>query len=313
MAAWALKLVGVLMMLTALAVALSRAPDRPVETLVARWAPPPSDFIDVQGQLTHVRDEGPPDDTLPLVLLHGTSASLHTWEGWVHALKPNKRVITLDLPGFGLTGPNATGDYSGDSDARFVLALLDQLKVQRFAVGGNSLGGDVAWRIASLAPARVDRLLLVDASGLPFDPPSLPLGWRIARTPGLGWLVEGTLPRPLVVQGLATAYADPTKITDALVDRYHELALREGNRHALVQRLRQRADTSGVERVPRLKLPTLVLWGARDSIIPLSVGQRFAQAISGSKLVVFDDLGHVPQEEDPARTVKPVREFLGLR
>ena len=73
-----------------------------METLVARWAPPPSDFIEVKGQIVHIRDEGPRDDALPILLIHGTSASLHTWEGWAKALKTQRRVISFDLPGFGL-------------------------------------------------------------------------------------------------------------------------------------------------------------------------------------------------------------------
>ena len=143
MKALLLRALGIALMLTALAVGLSHAPDRPVETLVARWAPPPSDFVEVKGQLVHLRDEGPRDDPLPLVLLHGTSSSLHTWEGWVDALKTHHRVLTLDLPGFGLTGP-WTGAYAGRpynaaEDARFVLDVLDARGLQRVALGGNSL------------------------------------------------------------------------------------------------------------------------------------------------------------------------------
>lgn len=154
MASFLLRIVGILLMLTALAVALSRAPDRPVETLVARWAPPPSDFIDVGGQLVHLRDEGPRNDPLPVLLIHGTGASLHTWEPWVAQLKKQRRIITFDLPAFGLTGP-FTGAraavpeerrYHGDTYARFVFDLLDKLQVPRVVVGGNSLGGEVAWR-----------------------------------------------------------------------------------------------------------------------------------------------------------------------
>ena len=197
------RLVGVLMILTALVMTLSRAPDRPVQTLVARWAPPPSEFIDVRGQLVHLRDEGPREDPLPIVLVHGTSASLHTWEGWVRALKGQRRVITFDLPGFGLTGPfagqyaqNNNGDnYAGDAYARFMLDLLDVLKIDRVVMGGNSLGGEVAWRTAFLAPQRVAALVLVDASGPPFTPLSVPLGFRVARTPVLNRISEWVLPR----------------------------------------------------------------------------------------------------------------------
>jgi len=308
-----LKIFGVLLMLSALGLVLSQAPDRPVQTLVARWAPPPSDFIDVNGQLVHLRDEGPRNDALPVVLLHGTSASLHTWEGWVAALKGRHRVITLDLPGFGLTGPNASGDYRADAYARFVLDMLDQLHVQRFTVGGNSLGGEIAWRTALRAPQRVQKLILVDAAGLPYEPRSVPLGWRLAKVPGLNRLLEGLLPRALVAQGLADAYGHPERVTPALVDRYFELTLREGNRHALVQRLQQAEHGADAARVKTLKLPTLILWGGRDHLIPVAAAQRFQHDIAGSRLVVFDDLGHVPQEEDPARSVAPVIAFLDAR
>lgn len=105
---------GLLLLAVALiagGVALAWAPDRPVDSLKARWAPAPSQFITVQGMQVHLRDEGPKDDPEPIVLLHGTSASLHTWDGWVDALKGQRRVIRIDLPGFGLTGPAPDNDY----------------------------------------------------------------------------------------------------------------------------------------------------------------------------------------------------------
>jgi pimeloyl-ACP methyl ester carboxylesterase len=311
-----LKSLGALLILVALAMALLRAPDRPVESLVARWAPPPSDFIDVKGQLVHLRDEGPRTDPVPVVLIHGTSASLHTWEGWVAALKTQRRVITLDLPGFGLTGPYTgqydPNDYSGDGYARFVLDVLDRLQVQRFVIGGNSLGGEVAWRTAYAARDRVERLILVDSAGLPFERKAVPLAWWIARTPGLGWLSESMLPRSLVQQGLESVYGHPERITPALVDRYLEISLREGNRRALGQRLRQMDFGSDAARLDTLRLPTLILWGGQDRLFTPDLGREFQRRIAGSQLQVFDDLGHVPHEEDAARTVQPVKAFLGL-
>ena len=317
MSAWIVRLLGIVLMLTALGVALSRAPDRPVQTLVARWAPPPSDFIELRGQLVHLRDEGPRGDAEPLVLLHGTAASLHTWEGWVHELKSRRRVISLDLPGFGLTGPftgpYAADDYRGDTYARFVLDLLDALKLPRVALGGNSLGGEIAWRVATLAPARVSRLILVDSSGLPFTPQSIPLGFAAARLPVVGWLSQHLLPRELVAQSVASVYGDPSRLTPALVDRYFELALREGNRRALGQRLRQLGDGSDAPaRLAAIRQPTLILWGERDRLIPPSTARDFAQRIAGSTLVLLPGLGHVPQEEDPARSLQPVKAFLGI-
>ncbi|MBI5270467.1 MAG: alpha/beta fold hydrolase [Burkholderiales bacterium] len=308
---------GVLLMLTALAVPLARAPDRAVETLVARWAPPPSDFIEVKGQIVHLRDEGPRDDPAPIVLLHGTSASLHTWEGWAAALKGQRRVIRFDLPGFGLTGPfagrYAPDDYRGDTLARFTLDVMDALQVRQAVLGGNSLGGEVAWRVASLAPERVERLVLVDASGHRFEPDELPLGFRLARLPVVSRLSEWFLLRGVVASSLHSVYGDPSRITHELVDRYYELALREGNRRALGLRMQQLEMGQHVDRLGRLAMPALILWGGRDRLIPPATAQQFTRDIPGSRLVVLPALGHVPQEEDPATSVQPVKEFLGLR
>jgi pimeloyl-ACP methyl ester carboxylesterase len=311
-----LKAVGVLLIATAVVVPLSRAPDRAVETLVARWAPPPSEFVEVKGQVVHLRDQGPRDDPAPLVLVHGTAASLHTWEGWVAALQGQRRVITFDLPGFGLTGPFAgqypAGDYRGDTYARFVLDLMDALGVQRFVIGGNSLGGEVAWRTAVIAPHRVDRLVLVDAAGPDFTPESVPIGLAIARIPVFNRLTEHLLPRAMVAASVANVYGDPSRITPETVDRYYELTLREGNRRALAQRMGQMVRGEHEERIATIRQPTLILWGGRDRLIPLPVGKTFERMIAGSRLIVFDQLGHVPQEEDPQRSVEPVRAFLGL-
>ena len=305
---------GVMLMLGALAIPLSRAPDRAVETLVARWAPPPSDFIDLGGQMVHLRDEGPRDDPTPIVLIHGTSSSLHTWEGWVTALKGRRRVVSFDLPGFGLTGPFSghytADDYHGDTYARFVLDLMNHLKLQRVVLAGNSLGGEVAWRVAWLAPQRVERLALVDAAGYAVDPESAPIGFRLARLPGGGLVTEHLLPRGLVESSVRNVYGNPARVTPALVDRYYELTLREGNRRALGLRLRQMDIGVDAGRIASLKLPTLILWGGRDRLIPPAAARRFAQDITGSRLVIIDDLGHVPQEEDPARSVAAFSGFL---
>ena len=313
-AARLLRLLGVLLMMSAVALALSRAPDRPPETLVARWALPPSDFVEVKGQLVHLRDEGPRDDAMPLLLLHGTGASLHTWDGWAAALTPRRRVIRIDLPGFGLTGPfsgsYAADDYRGDTYARFVLDLLDALRIPRASIGGNSLGGEVAWRAVSLAPQRFDRLILVDATGYAFVPDELPIGLQLARIPLLNRLGQHLLPRAVVAASLRSAYGDPSRISEALVERYFELALREGNRRALRLRMQQLEMGAHADRIKTLSLPTLVLWGGRDRLVPPSTAERFASDIRGAQRVMFDTLGHVPQEEDPTRTVAAVARFL---
>ena len=312
-----LRAFGVLLMLTALAVPLARAPDRAVQTLVARWAPPPSDFIEVRGQLVHLRDEGPRDDPEPLVLIHGTSASLHTWDGWVAALKRERRVIRFDLPGFGLTGPftgeHAPQDYRGDTLARFTLELLDHLRLQRVVLAGNSLGGEVAWRVASLAPLRVSRLVLVDATGYDVAPQRVPPAFLLSSVPVLSHIGDHLLMKGWVEASVRSVYGDPARVTPALVDRYFELALREGNRPALRQRLQQLEVGQDVARIAALRLPVLLLWGERDALVPPAAGRRFLADIPGSQLVLLPGLGHVPQEEDPQTSVLPVRAFLGLK
>jgi pimeloyl-ACP methyl ester carboxylesterase len=309
-----LRLLGLLLILSAAAMALSRAPDRPVETLVARWAAPPSDFIEIKGQLVHLRDEGPRSDPAPIVLLHGTAASLHTWDGWAAALKAQRRVIRIDLPGFGLTGPfagaYARDDYRGDTYARFVIDLLDALRLPRVVIGGNSLGGEVAWRAVALAPQRFERLILVNASGYAFVPEEVPLGLQVAGLPVLRSIGEILLPRALVAASLRSVYGDPSRVTDALVERHFELALREGNRRALGLRMQQLEMGEHTARIRALPLPTLVLWGGRDRLIPPVNAQRFGADIRGARLVLFAALGHVPQEEDPAASVAAVINFL---
>lgn len=317
MSDWVGRVIGVMLIFSAVGFSLSRAPDRAVQTLVARWALPPSEFTELRGMIVHYRDEGPRGDRAPLVLLHGTGSSLHTWQGWVKALQSERRIITVDLPGFGLTGPYAGAwegrPYNAEADADFVLALLDELGVRRFSVGGNSLGGEVAWRLAARQPERVDRLILVDAAGPLFEPTDVPANLLLARIPVLNRIAEHLLPRAVVAASLASVYGDPSRVRDDLIDRHFELTLREGNRRALSERLGDWVLGRDAERIANLRLPTLILWGGRDRLIPPSVGQTFQAQIPGSRLVVFDDLGHVPQEEDPAQTVAVVREFLATR
>lgn len=305
-----LGLLAVIVVVLAAGIALTWAPDRPVDALKARWAGPPSQFLDYQGQAVHFRDEGRRDDPAPIVLLHGTSASLHTWEGWVTVLKSGRRVIRMDLPGFGLTGPGRENDYSIEAYTRFVLGFLDALGVQRFVLAGNSLGGEIAWQVAAAAPQRVERLVLVDAAGYAFTAMSMPLGFRMARMPVLSWLMQRTLPRAVIESSVRNVYGDPSRVTEALVDRYYELTLREGNRAALGRRFAQTRPGAGADRIKTLQLPTLVLWGARDRLIPPEHARWFERDIAGSRVVMYENLGHVPHEEDPAATVADVRKFL---
>lgn len=291
-------------------VTLSWAPDRPLDELTARWAPPPSQFVEIDGMSVHLRDQGRRDDPEPILLLHGTSASLHTWEGWVKELARQRRVISLDLPGFGLTGPFPDGDYRVEHYTHFLLALLDHLRVNRVVLVGNSFGGQLAWRFALAHPERSARLVLVDAAGYPRNAESVPIGFRLAGIPALAPLMGRLLPRSMIESSVRNVYGDPDKVDDGLVERYYQLTLRAGNRQALRQRFAQAPSGELHERIGELELPTLIIWGGRDRLIPVSNAERFAADIEGSQLVLFEALGHVPQEEEPQRTVAVLISFL---
>jgi len=302
--------IAIVLLATATLVAATWQPDRKVEELTERWAPAPSQFISVNGQAVHLRDEGPKSDPTPIVLLHGTSASLHTWDGWADKLSQTRRVIRFDLPGFGLTGPAVNGDYSLDAYVDFVTSVLNSIGVKRCILAGNSLGGSIAWRTTVAHPERVEKLILVDAGGYPFKPESMPIAFVISQIPVLNHVMEITLPRAAVESSVRNVYGDPTKVSEELIDRYFELALREGNRAALRERFAQLeySDQSGL--VKTIQQPTLVLWGAEDRLIPTSIAARFEQDLPNGKLITFDGLGHVPHEEDPVTTLAAVEAFL---
>lgn len=307
-----LGLLGIVVVLAVTAI-IWRAwePDRSVESLRERWAKPPSQFVDVEGLRVHVRDVGPRDDATPIVLLHGTSASLHTWEPWVAALSSSRRVVTLDLPGFGLTGATADGDVSIDQTLRVLHTLFARLDVKRIILAGNSYGGRIAWEYAVAHQDQVAGLVLVDSSGYPLQSKSVPIGFRIARTPGLRRLAEKLLPRSIIENSVRNVYVDQSKVTPEVVDRYFELTLREGNRVALARRFEQVPLAGDVEKLKSLRMPTLILWGEEDRLIPLENGKKFDADIPNSELVVFPNVGHVPQEEAPEVSVAALQKWLG--
>jgi pimeloyl-ACP methyl ester carboxylesterase len=282
-----------------------------VEQLKAKYALIPSQFIEVEGLQVHYRDEGVREDSVPIVLIHGTGSSLHTWDGWVDGLKSKHRVIRFDLPAFGLTGPNKTGDYSQRYYVGFVRALLSKLKVGRCIVAGNSLGGEITWEYAMAYPDQVKKMILVDAAGYPRNPKSMPIGFKLAQTPVLKHLVKYITPYSLVESSILNVYGDKSKVTPALVQRYYDMTLREGNRQALVDRMGQFVPDSNFVRLPLLHTPTLVLWGELDMLIPVEAAEHFHRDLPDDSLVVMKGLGHVPMEEDAAGSVRVVMDFIG--
>ncbi|AQG79714.1 alpha/beta fold hydrolase [Spirosoma montaniterrae] len=286
--------------------------DIPVNELKAKYANAASRFVTVDGLSVHYRAEGTPArDSVPLVLLHGTGASLLTWDGWVRDLGTDRRMIRLDLPAHGLTGPNATNSYSGDYYVRFLTEFLDKTGVRQCDLGGNSLGGAVAWRFALAHPGRVRRLVLVDAGGYPAVSKSVPLAFQLARIPVINRFIAFLTPRSIVEQSLKNVYADDSRVTPQLVDQYMDMALRTGNRRAFVSRMTAPPD-SAWQRIGQIRQPTLILWGQQDRLIPVQNAYRFQRDLPNDTLVIMPNAGHVPMEERPHESARIVRAFLKI-
>lgn len=299
-----------LLFIVALITLLFGKRDIPLSELKSKYAQPPSRFMPLLGMDVHYRDEGNPQDTLPIVLLHGTSSSLHTYDGWVKKLIRTRRVIRMDLPAFGLTGPNPERDYSMERYADFVYAFLQALEVDRCILGGNSLGGNITWNFALKYPAVAQKLILIDASGYPVKATSVPIAFKMANTPVANKLLTFITPRFMGKASVENVYADKSKVTEALVDRYFELTLRAGNRQGLVDRMQMFLDSAAHKRIPEIQQPTLLLWGEQDYLVPIASAHRFQEDLLNDTLVILPNLGHVPMEEDPERSLESVLAFL---
>src|ERR1700676_2520043 len=298
---------GTLLLVAAIAIAAMVRPDIPLEALLPEYGAAPSQFVEIEGMRVHYRDDGAGP---PLVLLHGFGSSLYTWDRWVRRLAGTRRLIRLDLPVFGLTGPAPDGDYRTERYVHVVTALLDRLGVERIDVAGNSMGGRTALMFALAHPERVRKLILVDAGGFaPMPPPPL---FRLAQTPILGpWMILHVTPRFVVRRNLEGVYGDPSRLTDAVVDRYWTLARRAGNRGAMLARITGPPDPNLADRLGELKLPVLIQWGELDRWIPLSDARGFQRGITGAELRVYPGAGHVPMDELPEATARDADAFLG--
>ena len=225
--------------------------DISLEELKKEYANEQSEFVEINGMQVHYRDEG---TGFPIVLMHGTAASLHTYDAWTKQLSKEYRVIRLDLPAFGLTGPNKNADYSIGSYTKFLSQFLEKIKVDKFYLVGNSLGGNIAWNYAAEYPEKVLKLILIDASGLPTFTPQPPI-FKMAKTPILNSLFLYITPKFIIRKNIEQVYADKLKVTDALVTRYHKMSLRTGNRKAFIDRAK--TDFNLAEKVNLVKLKSV--------------------------------------------------------
>jgi pimeloyl-ACP methyl ester carboxylesterase len=287
--------------------------DIPRDIQIKKYATGNSKFMPIMGMQVHYRDEGNPKDSIPLVLIHGTSSSLHTWEKVTTILNDanhnNKRVISLDMPAFGLTGPNLENTYSYDNYNQVIDSLLIKLKVNKCIIGGNSLGGGIAWHFAITLPQKVSKLILIDASGYPKKNEKGSLGFKIAQMPVLNNLLLYITPKFLVRKSLEDAYYDKNLLEENTVTRYHELLLCEGNRKATLS-LFKHPFTQNTELIKTIETPTLIIWGKEDGLISVDNAYNFNKDIKNSKLVIFDKVGHVPNEEAPKKVAEAIYDFI---
>lgn len=314
-----LVLVGIAALLLAGGYFVLKRPDIPYQTLAARYENAASRYVDLpSGVRMHYRDQG---EGPALLLIHGFSASLHTWEPWVERLATGEnrlgdyRIVSIDLPGHGLTRAPAGYQASIDAFRDVVAEFARSQNLQRFALAGSSMGGNVAWEYALAHPEQVEALILVDASGweetradFAEDPPV----FKLLRNPVLGPLLRDLDNTRLIRGGLEASFGDPAFVDDAMVTRYAELSRAPGHRDILLQMtlgFRER-NYATPERLAPLQMPVLVLSGDQDRLVPIEHARQFNRAIAGSEIVVFEGIGHIPQEEAADASATAVHEFL---
>lgn len=316
---------GVLAVLALLVVAflIFRTPDTDAAAMRAKYGGPPSQFVAIGGGVTvHLRDEGP-KDAPAIILLHGSNADLHTWEPWVEGLKDTYRVIRFDQVGHGLTGPDPKDDYSRDNYVEDILQVADALGLKQFVLGGNSMGGKHALAFAVAHPDRVTGLVLVDGSGGPMldmktgqpagekqERGSGNIGFRIAQMPGVNLLAEQVTPRALIARSLEQSVSVKSVATDAAIDRYWELLRYPGNRRATLKRFSIPYDPLTEAEIAGVATPTLILWGEEDRLIPVVAGRWLDATMPNSTLVVYPNIGHLPQEEAAEATLGDLKPWL---
>ena len=276
------------------------------EYLEQKYTNEQSRFTTIDGIRVHYQDEG---SGIPVLLIHGISSSLHTWDAWTEQLKDQYRVIRLDLPGFGLTGADPQNEYSIDRYVSIVDSLCLHLELDSFYVVGNSLGGWIAWEYAYLYQHKVSKMILIDAAGFvtPDDPPK-PI--RMTQKPIFKKIATKKAPKFLVRKYVKQAYGDRRKVTKGLVTRYFELSNAPGNPLAFYT-IANSNYQSHTQNLPKIQVPTLIMWGSEDKKwINVSHAYLFKEALPINRLTIYQGVGHLPMEEAPMESVQDAMEFF---
>ena len=291
-----------------------KTPDSDAAAMRGKYGGPTPAFAQTSdGMAVHYRDQGC-RDCPAVILLHGSNASLHTFQPLVEILQDRYRLISYDQPGHGLTGPHPRDDYSAQGMFDAIEAVIEATGVEQFTIAGNSMGGWVAWRYALERPQNITSLILMDASGAPPSPeaeePKLYLGARIVQYSAGRFLVQHITPRSIIRQSILDSVADDAFVTEEMVDRYWELLRYPGNRRATGLRAIADREPGYGQRLGEIAVPTLILWGTEDRVIPPDNANTFFEMIPGAELQIFDGVGHLPMEEAPARTAVAIETFL---
>ena len=304
----ALKILFILIITTIVGLsALYWKSDIPLEKLKEKYTNSDSKFIEVDGMSVHYRVEGWAQDSIPIVLLHGTGASLHTWETWAQALSEDYRVISVDLPGFGLTGEDPSGIYTDQRSVEVLEAFLKELQIPKVVLVGNSMGGKFAWQFAARHPAQVAKLVLISPDG--YASPGIEYGKK-TEVPAIAELYRYFFSKTFLAMNLEPAYANPKTLNDALVNRYYDLMLAPGVRGAILARMQQTVLQDPVPSLASIQVPTLLIWGEKDAFIPISNSNDYLKVMPNAKRVSLPNIGHLPQEEQPSIGLQVLKEFL---
>lgn len=293
-----------------------RRPDIPFDTLERYYASDSSQFLTLKdGLKVHYRDEGNPDGEV-LVLVHGFSASLHTWEPWVAELGGDYRLISIDLPGHGLTRNPAPENMTLPFFVDTVGEVVEKLDVETFVFVGNSMGGATAWQFALRREEMLDGLVLVAASGWsnPETEGDRPLIFRLIANKYARALMKDFDLKALIRSGLRDSFVDQQLVTEEMVQRYASLSRGPGHREGILALMSggERQEASA-DSLAAIHVPTLVLQGAADNVVAPSGAPKFRDAIMDAELIVYEAVGHVPQEEIAARSAADLRDFLNRR
>ncbi|MEO1136919.1 MAG: alpha/beta hydrolase [Pseudomonadota bacterium] len=277
----------------------------PAETLESTYVKTEDRFVDISGARVRVREEGA--STAPVVLLvHGFTHSLETWDGWAAHLKDRYRVIRYDLLGHGLTGPDPNERYAPDERAAFIGDLMSALDIKSAFIAGNSLGGLAAWKFAAINPDRVRGLILVSPgafslNGVSDKPAEIPAAMK-------AYLM--TAPEAGVRASAELIYADDSKITEARLRTMRDMIRRKGNGAALIKSLEEFTLPDPSDLLQSVAAPTLIIWGEDDVIIPIEQGRQMTALMQNAALKAYPGVGHAAQEEAPAETIVEATAFL---